>query len=290
MSLITVGLPVYNADAFIRDAIQSILNQTFKDFHLLIIDDGSTDNSIATIKTFNDPRIELVIEDQNLGLPYRLNQIAKMSNSKYLARMDADDIMHPEKLEKQLKVLESNPEIDVLGTNAYSIDKNNLIQGIRFKYSEEEILKKVKEFIHPTIVAKTEWFKNNPYDVKATRIEDAELWDRTLDKYNFSIITQPLLFYREFGTNYYKRYQNGISAMFYVSKKKFKSKNFKSSFHWTCKGLKFLFKFIIYRLFSFLNIETFIIENRSLKLDPLKKIASNNELYKSIKMNERVAF
>lgn len=288
MNLITVGLPVYNSERFLKDAIQSILNQTLKDFRLIIIDDGSTDNSIATIKSFNDPRIELVVENQNLGLPYRLNQIAKMSNSKYLARMDADDIMHPEKLEKQLKVLESNPEIDVLGTNAYSIDKSNSIQGIRLKYSEKEILKKVKGFIHPTIVAKTEWFKNNPYDVKATRIEDAELWHRTVDKSNFSIITQPLLFYREFGINYYKRYQNGISAMFYVAKKNFKNKDFKSSFHWFCKGLKFLFKFIIYRLFSFLNIESVMIENRSLKLDPSKKIVSNNELNKSIKINEGV--
>jgi glycosyltransferase involved in cell wall biosynthesis len=257
MNLITVGLPVYNAERFLRDAVQSVLNQTYKDFKLLVTDDGSTDKSIEIIKSFNDNRIELVSDGQNYGLPYRLNQIANISNSKYLFRMDADDIMHPEKIERQLNILESHPEIDVLGTNVYSLDENNLIKGIRLRYSDKEYLRMVKDFVHPTIAAKTEWFKNNPYDAKAIRFEDAELWFRLSGQYNFQILTMPLLFYREFGSDYYKKYFKAYNSLPYVLKKH----------HYDFGLLKYSSKYyvtgLVYFLFNLLDKEGFLVNNRN---------------------------
>jgi glycosyltransferase involved in cell wall biosynthesis len=257
MNLITVGLPVYNGERFLSDAVQSVLNQTFKDFKLLVTDDGSTDKSIEIIKSFNDNRIELVSDGQNHGLPYRLNQISNISNSKYLFRMDADDIMHPEKIERQLNILESHPEIDVLGTNAYSIDENNLIQGIRLRCSDKENLRKVKGFIHPTIAAKTEWFKDNPYDVKAIRIEDLELWFRTSRKYNFQILVEPLFFYREFGSDYYRKYFKAYNSLLYVLKKH----------NYDNRLLKFAVKYfiagLVYFLFNMISKEGFLVNRRN---------------------------
>jgi len=264
MEILTIGLPVYNAERFLKDSIQSILNQSFTDFRLLIVDDGSTDQSIAIIKSFHDSRIELVVDGFNRGLPYRLNQIAALSKTKYLARMDSDDIMHPDKIGKQLEVLESNHEIDVIGTNAYSIDENNLIQGVRFKYDQKEILKQVKVFIHPTIMAKTEWFRNNLYDIKAIRIEDAELWFRTSGQFNFQILTQPLFFYREFGVGNYMKYFKGNAAILYSLKKH----------HWNISFIKFALKYclsgILYFVFHLLGKEDVLVQKRNaIILSPL---------------------
>lgn len=257
-NLVTVAIPFFNAQDFLSQAIESVFSQTYQDWKLLLIDDGSTDNSLnIAMKYENDRRVIIHSDGKNRNLGFRLNQIPSLVDSKYLVRMDADDIMHPERIEKQLKVLESNPEIDVLGTNAYSIDANNLVQGIRLKFSDNDIIKKVQAFIHPTIMAKTLWFENNPYDIKAQRIEDAELWFRSGNRFNFQILTEPLLFYREFGNNYYKKYFKGFPAMLYVLKKH--SYNFQL--------MKFAFKYylsgMVYFLYNLFGREMVLVKGRN---------------------------
>lgn len=257
-NLVTVAIPFFNAQDFLSQAIESVFSQTYQDWKLLLIDDGSTDNSLnIAMKYEKDRRVIIHSDGKNRNLGFRLNQIPSLVDSKYLVRMDADDIMHPERIEKQLKVLESNPEIDVLGTNAYSIDANNLVQGIRLKFSDNDIIKKVHAFIHPTIMAKTLWFENNPYDIKAERIEDAELWFRSGNRFNFQILTEPLLFYREFGNNYYKKYFKGFPAMLYVLKKH--SYNFQL--------MKFAFKYylsgMVYFLYNLFGREMVLVKGRN---------------------------
>ena len=255
MEIITVGLPVYNAELFIKDTIQSILNQTYHNFKLLIVDDGSTDKSIDIINSFNDKRIEVIIDNKNLGLPYRLNQIAQLTKTKYLARMDADDIMHPDRISRQLSVLENNHNIDVLGTNVLSIDENNIIQGIRFKQLDNELIA-CKHFVHPTIMAKTTWFLSNPYDLKALRVEDTELWQRTHKLFNFKMIMQPLLFYREFGSSYYKKYFLGFPSMMYLVKKE-------KSFSKIVLAVKYFITGIVYFVFNIFDKEKILIKKRN---------------------------
>lgn len=257
-NLITIAIPFYNAQEFLSQAIESVLSQTYIDWRLLLIDDGSTDNSLnIAMKYKNDPRVIIHSDGKNKNLGFRLNQIPSLVDTKYLARMDADDIMHPERIEKQLKVLESNPEIDVLGSNAYSIDSNNLVQGIRLKYSKDDAIVKVKGFIHPTIMAETLWFKNNPYDIKAERIEDAELWFRSSNFYNFQIVTEPLLFYREFGTNYYKKYFKGFYAMLYaLNKHSFNLKLMKFAIRYYISGS-------VYFLYNLFGKEEILVKKRN---------------------------
>jgi glycosyltransferase involved in cell wall biosynthesis len=272
MSLITIAIPFYNAEKFLTLAIESVLNQTYKDWKLVLVNDGSSDSSLTIAEKFayQDDRIKVFSDGANKNLGYRLNQIPNLVSTKYLARMDADDIMHPERIEKQISILEADSSIDVLGTNAYSIDENGAIQGIRFLFASTQRLAKVRSFIHPTIIAKTSWFKKNKYDALAERIEDEELWIRTAEHSNFQILTEPLLFYREFGFEYYKKYLKGIPSIFYVFKKhKFTLRVLKF-------GFKYFFSCFVYYFFNIFNQEEVLIKRRN-KVK-IKDIRLNNSL------------
>lgn len=256
MIKVTIAIPVYNAELYLKEAIQSVLNQTFKSFQLIILNDGSTDSSMKIANGFLDPRIQIIDDGKNEGLQYRLNQIIDIAETTYLARMDADDIMHPQKLEKQIDVLNNNTDIDVLGTNAYTINHNSEVVGIRFKPSIKK-LSKTNGFIHPTIIGKTEWFRKNRYDNKADRIEDTELWYRTSKISNFMLLTEPLFFYREVGFNYYKKYFLANSSKLYILDKHKNDKYWKRFFFLNnLKG-------ILYRLFNIFKGESLLICRRN---------------------------
>lgn len=123
--------------------------------------------------------------------------------------MDADDIMHPQRLEKQLLFLEGNPHVDIVGSWAYSIDIYNQIHGIlEYKNNPHAIMDVFRHqcFIHPSIVGRKKWFDENLYDSNYVRVEDMELWCRTINKSHFCNISEPLLFYREIGVPYLSKY------------------------------------------------------------------------------------
>lgn len=119
---VTVLMAVYNGENYLRDAIDSILNQTFQDFEFLILNDGSTDNTQAIIQSYNNSRIRLVNNEQNLGLSRSLNKGLELAQGKFIARQDADDISEPERLAKQVAFLEMWPEIALVGSWYKEID------------------------------------------------------------------------------------------------------------------------------------------------------------------------
>lgn len=200
MTMITIGLPFYNDQEYLDLAIESIFAQSTSDWKLILVDDGSTDMSceIANRATV-DPRVSLVRDGENKGLARRLNEIIDMTETKYLARMDADDIMHPDRLAKQLEIMEANEDIDVLGSNAFVIDGQNSIVGLRVQYGAS--IKRVKGFIHPSILIRTEWAKANKYDENLKKAQDAFLWYKSHGESNFFEIESPLLYYRELSRN-----------------------------------------------------------------------------------------
>src|SRR5690606_21713898 len=110
--MVTIAIPFYNGEKYLELAIQSALAQTYTGWKLILLDDGSTDNSLAIANEYKkkDARIKVYSDGQNKNLGYRLNQIPELVDTKYLARMDADDIMHPKRIETQLRILEENPE------------------------------------------------------------------------------------------------------------------------------------------------------------------------------------
>ncbi len=209
MCTVTVGLPVYNSAPFLADAIQSVLNQTLTDWELLIVDDGSTDASLAIAWSFSDPRIRVMSDGINRGIAARLNQIAGMATGYYLARMDADDIMTPDRLELQVAYLTASPRTNVVGAFAYTIDTQNQVYGMRGSSRLPVTLSQVAggvTLIHPTVLATSHWFRQHLYREECRRAEDFDLWLRTFEVVSVHVIARPLLLYRERGLPHLKKY------------------------------------------------------------------------------------
>lgn len=274
---VTIGLSVYNAAEFIEDCIKSILNQSYRNFELIILDDGSTDNSMEIVKSFSDERIRVISDGKNKGLAKRLNQIAKLTTTPYLARMDTDDVMHFERIEKQLLFIKEHPSIDVLGTNVYSIDNNNIVKGIRISTEEnKDILDfNFDHYVHPSVMAKTKWFLDNPYDEKVGRSQDYELWYRTKSFSSLKIYSEPLLFYRDYGGVYYKKYFKGIKSSFYFARKWKSLKLF-------IKAILKVFKSLGYYFFHLFGQEDMLIKNRYKVLDAIQLNNAQQALENSI--------
>lgn len=197
--LVTIGIPVYNAEKFLETAIKSVLRQTYTNFELIITDDGSTDNSVNCVKKFNDPRIILKSDGKNHGISYRLNQQISLAKGKYFIRMDADDIMFTERVEKQVAFLENNPNVDVTGSHAVIIDDENKIIGLRASsppLTYKDVLN-ASAFIHPTVAGKTTWFSKFGYREELIGAEDFDLWLRSFGTSVFKTLDEPLLFYRD---------------------------------------------------------------------------------------------
>lgn len=205
--LISVILPVYNGELFVSEAIESILNQDFKDFELICINDGSTDRTKEILDYYRnkDSRI-IVIERENKGLIYSLNEGLDKASYDYIARMDADDIAFPERLSLQLEFLKKNPKIAVVGSRYQYINEKNEIIGIRKSPSQNSLLKMLlsfgSPFGHPTVMMNRSILGNDLYyDHKYKAAEDYELWLRLSKKYNFACLKKPLLLYRVLETS-----------------------------------------------------------------------------------------
>jgi glycosyltransferase involved in cell wall biosynthesis len=261
--LVTIGISFHNDEEYLNKAILSVFNQTFTNWILILIDDGSTDNSAPIARRYlYDSRVKVFSDGLNKNLANRLNELIDICETKYLARMDADDIMHPDRIKTQLEILEKNPDIDVLGTNAYSIDKNDTIVGVRYKIHNECC--SVNTFIHPSIVVRTEWYKQNRYDGKSKRMQDFKLWLCTFDKSNFKTINIPLLYYREVSGDYAKKYRQGVHVVYNFYKNE---ENKRLRRKWLKILFAKIFKAIIYSILHLFKKESILLKRRNLILD-----------------------
>jgi glycosyltransferase involved in cell wall biosynthesis len=206
LPLISVGIPFHNAQYYLEYAIKSVLAQTYDNWELILVDDGSNDNSlkIAELYAEKDNRIRVISDGKNMKLPRRLNLIIQESKGSYIARMDADDIMHPERLEKQLSFLQENSDFDLLATGLVSIDNNNKVKGYRtvgLLYTDFSSIKTSYPILHPSVMARKSWFERNKYSEKFPRAEDFELWTRAIfnNDFKMAILPELLLYYREEG-------------------------------------------------------------------------------------------
>ena len=276
--MVTIGLPFYNAEKYLALAIESVLQQTYTDWELLLLDDGSTDNSLSIAQSYaqKDSRIRVISDGKNKNLATRLNELPSLAQGLYLARMDADDIMHSARIERQLAVLKAHPEIDVLGTNAYIINDENAVTSTRYPITPKNTLTRVKSFIHPTIIAKKQWFLENPYDTKALRMEDAELWYRTHSKYHFVRLNEPLLFYREVGNNYYKKYFLAQQSKAYIFNK------YPNEGYWKQYFRSNFLKGIVYRIAHIFGMEQWLVNRRNIKITPVKPYTAYQDENKTI--------
>jgi glycosyltransferase involved in cell wall biosynthesis len=281
--LISIAIPVFNAESTIDLAIKSVLLQEYSNWELLIIDDGSSDQSMDIARRYDDPRIKLMSDGTNLGLISRLNTIPSLSRGEYLARMDADDIMHPKRLISQLHFMETNPEVDVIDCAIYSIDENNIITGIRNQNEltlERTDLIKNCLFTHPAVFGKRHWFEINLYDHNYYRAEDYELWIRTFPHTRFGRVKEPLLFYRE-GNVSISNYKNSMKTVRNIIRNY--SPGLIPNFTRNVMLIKSYAKQFIYVVFGFLNLQRLLVARRSKSVteQAAQKIINNIISYKS---------
>ena len=198
---VSVGMPVYNGERYIRKAVESVLSQTYADFELIVTDDGSTDNTLRILDSIKDPRLKVVADGKNRGIAYRLNQQIDLARGDFFARMDADDMMMPHRLERQISVLKSETGVDVIGSEAVIIGEHDELLGKRCVNSEmfrtsNDYFRSAR-FIHPTIMGRLAWFRKWRYNEKMSGNEDLDLWIRSRTGSRFYDIHEPLMFYRD---------------------------------------------------------------------------------------------
>jgi len=191
-------MPVYNGEAFIAEAIDSILAQTFTDFNFYIINDGSTDNTVKIIEKYNDERIRLFSLDKNYGISTALNDGIREIEEHYIARMDADDIAVSDRLKWQAGFMDKNSGISICGGNLKIIGKE---ETWRYPVAHEDIVSTMflnNAMAHNTIMMRTDFVKSlePAYHSDFKGMEDYDLWFRIASKGNLANIDKVLVNYR----------------------------------------------------------------------------------------------
>jgi glycosyltransferase involved in cell wall biosynthesis len=201
---ISVLMPVYNAEKYLKEAIDSILNQTYENFIFLIINDGSTDDSEKIIKHYRDSRIHYFRNDQNKGLIFTLNKGLELVTTKYMVRMDADDISHPKRLEILLDLMNYYLNISVLGSGMNVIGTHFEKRQVLNKSIVNPIkINTISTFncplIHPSVIIRMDFLKNNnlKYNFNYPHAEDSALWVDSMLLGELSYIKIPLINYRK---------------------------------------------------------------------------------------------
>ncbi len=272
--MVTIGLPFYNNQDTLEDAVKSILTQTYTDWELILANDGSTDGSMSIAKKLAaaDKRIKLIGDNINRQISYRLNQICEIAQGEYLARMDADDMMMPDRIEKQMKVLLADKSIDVIDSAAYIINEKNEPIGIRgmddiSEWTKKDVLMKGLMF-HPTVIAKRSWYRTNRYDERFNRSEDLELWCRTFEYGSFSRVYEPLYIYREGRVNI-KNYMASARTTRAILRL-YHTGIINQGLFFT-EMTKSYIKSGLYRIFAFFNLQHILSSTRNEKLSAEQK-------------------
>lgn len=203
MPKVTFFMPVYNRAHTVRESVDSVLAQTFEDFELLLIDDGSTDDSVAIIEAYDDSRIRLVRHEQNQGIPKTRNEGLREARGEYLAILDSDDLAHPRRLEKQVRVLDENPRVAAVGSWLKKIDEKGHTKGILLRpVGARRIHARIPFtscFKNPAMTARTELMREFGYREQFVYCQDIDMWARMSVEYQFTNIPEFLTHYRAGG-------------------------------------------------------------------------------------------
>lgn len=214
--LVSIYINAYNEEKFISDTIKSVLNQTYKNLEIIVVDDCSTDKTLEIVRSFDDPRIKIYKNDINMNIPYSCNKGISFAEGDYIAHIDADDIWYPDKLEKQISFLESNPEYGACFTWSDVIDADgnpandlypetksvyaikNMAQAEMFRY----LIENSNHFSHSAFAAKVEIVKKLGYhDVSTLFLHDFDCWLRLLTICPVYVLQEPLSAVRKHNDN-----------------------------------------------------------------------------------------
>lgn len=199
MPLVSVLMPVYNGATYLAEAIESVLNQTFRDFELLLIDDCSNDDSMEIAKSYDDSRIKIISKSAHQGLIDSLNQGLELATGKYIARMDADDISLPNRFEKQVCFMEANPKVGMCGTWIQYLGKTT---SLHYPVNHEDILSAIffnqAIFCHPSVFIRKAVLQKHglKYPAQYIHSEDYALWLELSQYCQLANLPEVLFLYR----------------------------------------------------------------------------------------------
>lgn len=198
---VTVLMSVYNGEKYLREAVDSILEQTFKDFEFLIVNDGSTDKTAEILKSYQDPRIKIINNEKNIGLTKSLNKGLKVAKGEYIARQDADDISLPERLKKEVEFLEQNINVGLVGTDYLFInEKGKMVHIVKCLNGSKELKEKLLEgnqFGHGSVMLRRECiYRVGAYREEFKFSQDYDFCLRIAEVYDVANISEPLYKWR----------------------------------------------------------------------------------------------
>jgi glycosyltransferase involved in cell wall biosynthesis len=197
---VTIGIPFLNAAAWLPLTIRSVFAQSIDDWELFLVDDGSTDASVGIASSIRDERVHVIADGLHRGLSWRLNEITALASAMFVARMDADDLMHPQRLARQLAEFDRHGQLDVCASVAITIDECNRPLGLRGVAMPPASALSVFAhglFVHPTVMFRRDWALRHPYSDRYARAADRHLWCSCFPHLTFSVVDEALLFYRD---------------------------------------------------------------------------------------------
>jgi glycosyltransferase involved in cell wall biosynthesis len=212
---VSVVMPVYNGGKYLREAIESILAQTFQNFELIVVDDGSTDCSPSILGGYGqkDERIVILTHSMNQGIAMALNRGLKIARGKYIARMDADDVSLPERIEKQVDFLDAHLDVGILGCDAIFMDSQGK-DVVTLSHPRDDLSLRwmglvANVFFHPTVMIRRAVLTgfNLDYQADYEPVEDYDLWLRILEHSQGANLDQSLVRYRVYAESISSRHK-----------------------------------------------------------------------------------
>lgn len=197
MLAVSVVMGTYNTERYLREAVDSILSQTFADFEFIVVDDGSEDGSCRLLQSYDDPRLR-VHSRPHEGFTQSLNLGLKLAAGRYVARMDGDDIAAPTRLERQVSYLEQHPRVGILGSACYRVDEAGRRLATWVPPESDEAIRRAmvrhNPFLHPTVMIRRSAIEvAGGYDERFTAAEDYDLWFRIARSYQLANLPDPLM-------------------------------------------------------------------------------------------------
>lgn len=198
---LSVFITTYNSELYIREAVSSILNQTYTDFELIIIDNCSTDNTVPIIKSFEDKRIQIVLHSENIGIAGSRNEALEMASGTFISFLDSDDIAHPQKFEKQITFLKANPDFGLVGSLVILINEKGIKTG-RWKINNKaDIIPSIMLFYNYFVTSAVMFRKELTADIRYPEEliigEDYVFWFYLLQKAKGTNLPEYLTSYRQ---------------------------------------------------------------------------------------------
>jgi len=278
--LVSVVSAFYNTGPLILDMIRSIMAQTWTDWELVLINDGSTDETLKIAQSVDDPRIRIFSNDRNRGRAYSLNRGTREARGKYIARMDSDDICSPTRLEKEVRLLESNPALDAVSTGVIYLDKNDNPTGDMVCPTDHEAICatpwRTIHLVHGAMMARKEYFLKTPYREDIPIAIDFNMFFRSYHYSRFGNVPEPLYYYRLDGSfNLKKQYASRRVAASFLFEYYHHNKQ-------TFTGLKYgaaqYIKFIVTLVCFLTGLREKLMANRYVPLDEHKVQTYLNEI------------